>query len=78
MVKRKSIGRKPEKLNADDFVNAGADAELTSVEKSKGKIHRISLDVDSELYRALKIAALDAEKPMVQLIREILSEHVNT
>ena len=43
MVKRKRIGRKPEKPSADDFVNA----------------------------------ALDAEKPMVQLIREILSEHVN-
>ncbi len=77
MVKRKGIGAKPQKMNADDFVNAGLDAELMSVDKPKGKVHRISLDVDSELYRALKIAVLDAEKPMVHMIREILRRHVN-
>ena len=79
--KRKKIGRKPAKPTVDDFV-AGGDSEQLPVPqpapqpaaKPKGKIHRISLDVDGPLYKALKMAALEAEKPMVELIREVLSD----
>ena len=80
MVKRKGIGRKPAKLSADDFVSGGNDAELATAPKKPVKEynHRISLDVDEDLYMALKMKALKAKTPMVQLIRDILSEQVNT
>lgn len=80
MVKRKGIGRKPAKPSVDDFVASGDDAELahTSKESAKEYNHRISLDVDEDLYMALKLAALKSKTPMVQMIRNILSEQVNT
>lgn len=78
MVKRKRIGRKPTKPSADDFVAGGNDAELPSAPKKEVKEynHRISLDVDEDLYMGLKLAALKAKVPMVQMIRDILSKHV--
>lgn len=80
MVKRKGIGKKPAKPSADDFVASGNDTELTSAPKQPAKEynHRISLDVDDDLYMALKLAALKSKTPMVQMIRDILSEQVNT
>ncbi|MEM8610717.1 MAG: hypothetical protein AAGF93_01770 [Cyanobacteria bacterium P01_H01_bin.105] len=83
MVKqRKGIGRKPTKPSVDDFVAGGNDAELPTVsttkEQTKEYNHRISLDVDEDLYMALKLAALKAKTPMVQMIRDVLSEHVST
>lgn len=79
MVKsRKGIGRKPVKPSADDFVAGGNDAELSPQKEVKEYNHRISLDVDEDLYMALKLAALKAKTPMVQMIRNILSKQVNT
>lgn len=81
MVKqRKGIGRKPAKPTADDFVASGNDAALAPAPKEPTKEynHRISLDVDEDLYMALKMQALKAKTPMVQLIRDILSKQVNT
>ena len=81
MVKpRKGIGRQPAKPTADDFVAGGNDAELAPPTKEPAKEynHRIRLDVDETLYMDLKMKALTSQTPMVQLIREILSEQVDT
>jgi len=37
---------------------------------------RVSLDISDEMYRALKLRALDAHQPMVAVIRSILAREL--
>lgn len=38
--------------------------------------HRLTIDVDDELYRRLKLASVDANQRMSVIVRDLLTQHL--
>jgi hypothetical protein len=91
--KKRTIAAKPDRSKAapspDDWVKASTDPELSPVpqappppeapaEKPPQTFpHRISFDVGGEMYKALKLTALNESRSMNELLRDAVAAYLN-
>lgn len=81
MAKKVNIGKKPTNKIEDMeqwVANRGkADSQENQLQPKpkKAKLKRLTLDLDEELHKAIKLKSVEEGKPMADLLRELLQKH---
>ena len=73
-----SIGAKPTSPvvpNIDQWVETRTVEPELSIEESKPKMKRLTLDIPESLHRAIKFKSVELGVPMADLLRELLEQH---
>ena len=82
MNKRVTMAAKPSRKTApadvDDFVNAGAEqvAAAPAPAADPVKMKRLTIDIDADLHRRLKVACAASGEKMADFVRELIARHV--
>lgn len=77
-------------MSANQFARRSASAGITTATAPAGSVgaarrdatspypHRLSVDVDEDMYKALRLAAAQQGLRMVEIIRTAVARHLNT
>ncbi len=82
MAKKINIGKKPTN-KIEDMNQWVMNREIPEAEKNepqpsklkKVKMKRLTLDLDEDLHKAIKLKSVEEGKPMADLLRELLQKH---
>jgi predicted HicB family RNase H-like nuclease len=73
MKKRVTITPRPAKpATPDEWVSGQPAADQE--EATRGRLKRLTLDIDAELHRAIKLEATRQGKTIVEMLRELLAQ----
>lgn len=68
MTKRISIGPRPRQQEVEAWVGE------RRVERERRPLKRLTIDIDEELHQRIRLSCFRRDRPMAEVIRDLLSE----
>lgn len=71
--------KRPPEHDVEQFVSSGVERPQPSqaqVTEAAGKMKRLTIDVDADLHRRLKVACAQSGHKMADFLRDLIGKHV--